>query len=150
MRKEFARLLLEEMRINPNIILITADLGYGLLDEIHDTFPDRFFNVGAAEQAMMGVAVGMALNGKIPICYTITPFYDRCYETIKLYLEHEKIPVKLVGSGRDKDYEHDGISHWETNTYKMVNLRPTSKNKLAILFHQFIQHDKPIFLSLKR
>jgi transketolase C-terminal domain/subunit len=54
---------------------------------------------------MMGTAVGMAMEGKIPIVYSITPFaIYRPFELIRNYLSHEQIPVKIVGGGRDKQY----------------------------------------------
>ena len=74
MRKDLAKLLLEEMRVNEDVYLITGDLGYGLWDGIRDTFPDRFFNVGSSEMVMMGTAIGLAMEGKIPFVYSITPF----------------------------------------------------------------------------
>ena len=70
MRKLFAKVVLEEMSINPNIVLITADMGYGLWDNVKDTYPNRYYNVGSAEQLMIGFAGGFALEGKIPICYS--------------------------------------------------------------------------------
>src|SRR6266436_5582720 len=62
---------------------------------------------------MMGIAVGLALEGKIPFVYSITTFLlYRPFETIRNYINYEKIPVRLVASGRGRDYSHDGISHW--------------------------------------
>ena len=68
MRKECMDLLLEEMQQNENIIVVTADLGFGVLDPIKNAFSDRFYNVGAAEQLLIGVGVGLAEEGKIPVC----------------------------------------------------------------------------------
>jgi transketolase len=78
MRKQFAKLLFEMKWIeNKDIsILITGDLGYGLWDEIKNTYPDRFHNVGSSEMAMMGMAIGLAMDNKVPYVYSITPF---CY-----------------------------------------------------------------------
>src|SRR5687768_10786753 len=101
------------MCINEDIFFITADLGYGLADDIRKDFPGRFINTGAAEQAAMGIAVGLAMSGKIPFVYSITPFLLwRAAETIRLYVNRESVPVKMVGCGRDSDYEHDGFSHY--------------------------------------
>jgi transketolase len=72
MRKEFAPLLHSEMSLNENIILLTGDLGYGLWDRIKIDYPDRFFNTLSSEQLMMGMASGLAMDGKIPIVYSIT------------------------------------------------------------------------------
>ena len=53
MRKEFAKLLLERMKQDSDIYLVTADLGYGLWDEVRDNFPERFFNVGSSEMVAL-------------------------------------------------------------------------------------------------
>ena len=101
------------MKENSNIWAITGDLGYGGFDKIRDEFPDRFINTGAAEQAMMDIACGLALEGKIPVVYSITPFLlYRPFETLRTYINHEKIPVIMIGSGRNDDYKHDGFSHY--------------------------------------
>jgi len=113
MRKECAQLLLEEMSVDDRIRVVTADLGFGILDNIRNAYPDRFYNVGAAEQLMIGVAIGMAEEGLKPVCYSMSSFLlYRPFEFLRNYVAYERIPVKLLGSGRDKDYSHDGITHW--------------------------------------
>ena len=74
MRKECASLLLESMVGNDDVRVITADLGFGILDQIRNAFPERFYNVGAAEQLMIGAAIGMAQEGVIPVCYSMSSF----------------------------------------------------------------------------
>ena len=104
MRRTFASLLHQEMEHNQDIHLITGDLGYGLWDSIRDTYPDRFHNVGSSEMVMMGMAIGLAMEGKIPFVYSITPFaIYRPFEMIRNYLDHEKMPVNSIGGGRDKE-----------------------------------------------
>src|SRR5579859_4444651 len=101
MRAHFAQVLEKEMRHNSKIWIVTGDLGYKLWDNVRLKYPDRFINVGAAEQAMVGVGVGLALSGQIPFLYSITPFLlYRPFETLRNYVHYEKIPVKLIGSGR--------------------------------------------------
>lgn len=108
----FAAALFDAMSANENIWFVTGDLGFGMADAIRAAFPHRFINVGAAEQAMVGIGVGLALDGKIPFCYSITPFVlYRPFEWIRNYLSHEKIAVKLVGAGLDDDYKKDGFTH---------------------------------------
>jgi transketolase len=123
-RRHFADLLHARMAADDRIWMIAGDLGYGLLKEIERDFPDRFVNVGAAEQLLVGAGVGLALSGKIPVCYTITPFYLRASEWLKNYLDHEKINVKLVGAGLDDDYSHDGYSHHLFNIDKHMACYP--------------------------
>src|SRR3989338_2953486 len=109
MRAYFADCIHKKMKKNKNIYVVVKD------------FPDRFINVGAAEQTLIGVGIGLALSNKIPIVYSITTFLlYRPFETIRNYIHYDKIPVRLVGSGRNKDYIHDGISHWAEEDKKIM------------------------------
>ena len=102
MRKIFAEKLYDKMKVNDDIYLITGDLGYGLWDRVRDDFPNRFFNVGSSEMSMMGMGIGLAMEGKIPFVYSITPFaIYRPFEMIRNYINHEKIPVNIIGGGRN-------------------------------------------------
>ena len=122
MRKEFASFLHGEMSYNERIVLLTGDLGYGLWDQIRIDYPDRFYNVMSSEQLMIGSAVGLAMEGFIPIVYSITPFVIyRPFELLRNYLDHENIPVKLVGGGRNKDYGYLGFSHWAEEDIKVLS-----------------------------
>ena len=115
-RKTFVRLLHEEMRKNDKVVLLLGDLGYGHFDKIREEFPDRVFNPGAAEQLLLGMACGMSMEGKIPVCYSMTPFLlYRPFEVIRTFIDYEKIPVILAAAGRDKDYAAAGWSHWATD-----------------------------------
>ena len=161
MRKEFAKILHQEMSVNEDIVVLTGDLGYGLWDKIKIDYPDRFWNVGSSEQLMMGMASGMAMDGKIPFIYSITPFLlYRPFEFIRNYIDHEKLPVKLIGGGRDRDYGYPGFSHWAEEDEKVMStfsniklVRPTSTEQLigwcetsTTLFDK----KTPIYLNLKR
>lgn len=158
MRGQFAYELYKAMAVDEHIVLITGDLGYGQFDAHKEDFKDRYYNVGASEQSMIGIAVGMALSGKIPFVYSITNFLlYRPYETIRNYINYEKIPVKLCGGGRDKDYEHDGISHWSEDAEKVleafpniVQFWPDTTKELITSVQELLKNDKPSFISLKR
>jgi transketolase len=158
LRRRFADETYSAMKKNKNIYVLTGDLGYFVLDQIRDDFPDRFLNVGAAEQSLIGIAIGMALQGKIPVVYSITPFLlYRPFETIRNYIHHEKIPVKLIGSGRDKDYIHDGFSHWSCEDKKVMkifsNIKsswPESADEVSKIMPKLLDDGKPWYLNLKR
>ena len=158
MRKDFAELLFQEMAVNKDIYLITGDLGYGLWDKIRDTYPDRFYNVGSSEMAMMGMAIGLAMEGKIPYVYSITPFaIYRPFEMIRNYLDHEKIPVNIIGGGRDKDYGYLGFSHWSEDDARIMSAfdnvdtyHPESAEDLRGCFSLSVTGRKPTYINLKR
>lgn len=157
-RGYFAFELYDQMRKNEDIWLLVGDLGFKVFDKHFEDFPDRCINVGASEQAMVGIAVGLALEGKIPFVYSITPFLiNRAFETINLYLDVEQVPVKLVGSGRDKDYEHDGPSHDATNISNILNTQksilqfwPEEKDDIPIMVEEMVLNKRPSFISLTR
>ena len=147
------------MKKNPDIRVITADLGFGLFDAIQKDYPDRFINVGAAEQSMLGIGVGMALKGLIPFCYSITPFLlYRPFEWIKNFLHHENIAVKLVGAGVGKDYDKDGFTHWSSEPYNTIislypNIQqfyPEKKEDTPAMVKEMIENKRPSFLHLHR
>ena len=155
MRNEFAKVLHAEMAKNENIVLVVADLGYFIFDKIREDYPDRFFNTQAAEFGGLGFCIGLALSGRIPFFYSITPFLiHRPFELIKLYLEHEQIPVILVGSGRGNDYKTDGISHHEdieiTHNLMINQFRPHEKELIREVLPKIIELKQPTFISLKR
>jgi len=158
MRKECAQLLLDEMSVNDRIRIVTADLGFGVLDHIRDTYPDRFYNVGAAEQLMIGVAIGMAEEGLLPVCYSMSSFLlYRPFEFLRNYVNYEKINIKLLGSGRNKDYSHDGISHWAHDDVHVLNAlpnielyKPEGLAQLETDFNTWINSTSPGYLNLTR
>ena len=158
MRKLFSELLHKEMSRDERVVLITGDLGYGLWDRIRIDYPDRFYNVGSSEQLMVGMACGFAMEGMKPLCYSITPFLlYRPFELIRNYLDHEEIPVKLIGGGRDDDYGYLGFSHWAKDDKvimgsfeNITTLHPNDENELSNNFSWYMGHDKPTYINLRK
>lgn len=158
MRAFFANSIYKEMKKNKKIYVVVNDLGYKMWDKVKKDFPDRFINVGAAEQTLIGVAVGLALSNKIPIVYSITTFLlYRPFETIRNYIHYEKIPVKLIGGGRNKDYTHDGISHWAEEDKKVMKILtnikpywPKDIKEVKKLITKMLKDNKPYYINLKR
>lgn len=158
MRKAFQKALYKQMKENSQIFLLLGDLGYKIFDNHRAAFPQRVVNCGAAEQAMLDIAVGLAYDGKIPFCYSITPFLIyRPFETIRTYIDYENLPVKLVGSGRNRDYKHDGISHWADdvglylNNFKNVKqFWPNKVSQVSGMVKEMVANNSPSFISLSR
>lgn len=158
MRRTFAAELHKQMTLNTDIVVLTGDLGYGMFNQIREDYPGRFINCGASEQAMLDMAVGLAHSGKIPFVYSITPFLlYRAFETLRTYIDHEHINVKLVGSGRDDNYKHDGFSHDATDVKKIIStlpgigqLWPETKEEIPEMLENMIRFDGPLFISLAR
>ena len=146
------------MEVDDSLVVLLGDLGYGLFDDLREKFPDRCINFGASEQLMIGAAAGMAMSGKIPICYSITPFLlYRPFEFIRNYLQEEGLAVKLVGSGRDKDYKDAGYTHHSVEAESILNQLPNiekffpqDEQQLTLQMNSFIYSKNPGFMSLRK
>ena len=156
-RKTFVKLLHEEMKRNEKVVLVLGDLGYGHFDAIREEFPDRVFNPGAAEQLLLGMACGMAMEGLIPVCYSMTPFLlYRPFEVIRTFIDYEKIPVILAAAGRDEDYASAGWSHWATDDkdhlsgFKNLKKCWPSSEELTEQFSEILCSKEPWYINVSR
>lgn len=112
MRDAFVETLLEEAKKDKNIILITGDLGFGVLDKFQKELPNQFINSGVNEQAMMGMAAGIASTGKRVFVYSIGNFPTlRCLEQIRNDICLMNNPVVVVSVGAGYAYGPQGYTH---------------------------------------
>lgn len=112
MRAAFVQTLVELAEADPRLLLLTGDLGYMALEPFSERFPGRFFNVGVAEQNMVGLATGLAEAGFVPFVYSIATFAAlRPFEFIRNGPILHKLPVRIVGVGGGFDYGAAGSSH---------------------------------------
>ena len=110
---------------SPRIFLLTGDLGYMALEPFADKFPDRFINVGVAEQNMVGIATGLAEAGYIPFVYSIVTFATlRPYEFIRNGPVIHRLPVRIVGVGGGVEYGHNGASHYGLEDVGVLRVQP--------------------------
>src|SRR5580700_2046408 len=125
MRRAFVETLAELAGKDPRITLLTADLGFMALEPFSDKYPDRFFNVGVAEQNMVGVATGLAEAGFIPFVYSIVNFAVlRPFEFIRNGPIAHKLPVRIVGVGGGFEYGTNGISHYGIEDIGVLRTQP--------------------------
>ncbi len=116
MRDELLRTLFENMKSDQDIFFLSADFGSPVLDRIRSEFPDRFINVGIAEQNLINVSTGIALEGGKVFAYAIAPFITmRCYEQIRVNLailsQLRDLNVNLIGVGAGFSYIVSGPTH---------------------------------------
>jgi transketolase len=113
LRKAFVETLCRLASLDKRIVLMTGDLGYMALEPFRNQFPDRFFNVGVAEQNMIGVATGMAEAGLRPYAYSIATFASlRPFEFIRNGPVLHRLPVRVVGMGMGFEYGASGATHY--------------------------------------
>jgi transketolase len=117
--------LTELARRDRRVMLLTADLGFGVLDDFARELPDQFVNMGVTEQAMIGVATGMAEAGLRPYCYTIATFAMlRPFEFIRNGPVAHRLPVGIIGVGAGADYSHDGLTHYAMEDLALARSQP--------------------------
>ena len=147
MRDRYFQELYAIFQRDPQAVFITADNGAPTLDQFAREFPDRFFNVGIAEQQLIGMACGMAFEGKKVYAYAIAPFVSlRVYEQVKLDVCAMNLPIVLIGVGAGYAYDIMGPSHHTVEDISIMRALPnlkvysmadgTSAAELAPVVHQ--------------
>lgn len=125
MRTSFVNQLLEEARRNEKIFLLVGDLGYHVVEPFAQEFPNRFINVGIAEQNMAGVAAGLAMTGYNVYIYSIGNFPTlRCLEQIRNDIAYHKANVKVVSVGAGYAYGSLGATHQATEEIGAIRVIP--------------------------
>lgn len=125
MRTNFINQLIEEARHNDKIFLLVGDLGYHVVEPFAKEFPNRFLNVGIAEQNMTGIAAGLALTGYNVYTYSIGNFPTlRCLEQIRNDVAYHKANVKIVSVGAGYAYGSLGATHQATEDFGALRVIP--------------------------
>jgi len=125
MRDAFFDALYEIFRKDENAVFITADNGAPTLDKFADDMPDQFYTVGIAEQQLIGMACGMAFEGKKVYTYAIAPFITlRCYEQNKLDMCAMNLPIVNIGVGRGYAYDIMGPTHHTVEDITIMRALP--------------------------
>jgi transketolase len=128
MRDAFVKILSSSAEDLPQIMLITGDLGFGVLTGFADRFPRQFINAGVAEQNMTAIAAGLALDGRKVFTYTIANFATlRCLEQIRNDVCYHNAGVVVVCIGGGFSYGQLGMSHFATEDLAIMRALPNMK-----------------------
>lgn len=155
MRRHFINKLVERARQDHRIFLVTADLGYSVVEKFQDEFPLNFENVGVSEQAGVGMAAGLAKT-HLPVFYSIANFSSfRCLEQIRNDVAHEGNPVMIVSLGAGFSYGTAGYSHFAiedaaavSSIFGMSVYTPSCVHELDEILDSHWENPKPTYLRL--
>lgn len=158
MRDTIIKILHEQARINKDIILITGDLGFGVLDNYSKELPNQYINAGVAEQNMTAIAAGLALEGKKVFTYSIGNFNTlRCLEQIRNDICYHDLDVTIISVGGGFSYGQLGASHFATEDIAIMSalpnmkvIAPSSKKSAAALMNQIINDKSPCYLRIDK
>jgi transketolase len=158
MRKAFFANLMENARQDSSIWLLCGDLGFSVLEPFKAAFPDRFINVGIAEQNMIGVAAGLALSGAKVFVYSIGNFATlRCYEQIRNDVCLHRANVNIVATGGGLAYGPQGYTHHIVEDIAAMRALPAMKvfcpgdpHEAAWATQNAIELEGPAYIRLAR
>lgn len=158
MRDAFVRALTDLASDNYRVLLLTGDLGFGVLDNFRERFPDQYYNLGVAEQNLAGVAAGLALSGHTVFTYSIANFpILRCLEQIRNDICYHKADVKIVAVGGGMSYGALGPSHFATEDLAIMRaipdisvVAPGDPIEVEQLVPQIARQKGPCYLRLGR
>lgn len=158
MRQAFIEELVQLAGRNGRIFLLTADLGWSVLERFADAYPDRFLNVGVAEQNMMGIATGLARAGYLPYVYSIATFSTlRCYEQLRDGPVLHGLPVRVIGMGGGFSYGHAGATHHALEDLAVTRIQPgltviapADREQARTVMRATAEFPGPIYLRLDK
>lgn len=158
MRKTLVKTIFSLLEKDPGVMLVTADLGYSVFEPIVQQKPENFLNVGIAEANMIGISAGLALCGKRPIAYSITPFITiRDLEQVRVDVCYHNQPVILVGAGAGLCYGTLGPTHHGTEDIALMRampnmavLAPCDPHELEALLLQAYSRAGPAYIRIGR
>lgn len=159
MRDGFGEALVELGKKNPDVVVLTADLSESTrVKDFADKFPERFFQVGVAEQALVTVAAGMAEAGKIPFTTSYAVFSPgRTFEQIKVTAALNDVPVKIVGAHAGFGASMYGATHQSLEDIAMMRVIPNMVVEVPADYNEakkatsaVAENGKPTYLRLAR
>jgi len=125
MRTTFINVLTEQAKIDNKIFILTPDMGFSVFEDFAKKYPERFLNVGIAEQNTVGIATGLALSGFKPYIYSIATFsLMRCFEQIRIGAAYMQCNIKIIGAGGGVAYGPAGATHHIIEDFAIAKALP--------------------------
>jgi transketolase len=158
-RVVYGRTLVELGESNPRIVVLDADVPKSTnTSQFQERFPDRFFNVGIAEQNMMGIAAGLATTGKIPFASTFAVFATmRACEQVRTSIAYPRLNVKIVATNAGVENYGDGVTHQAVEDLAimraiahMVVLSPSDPITTRLATLAAARYHGPVYMRLGR
>lgn len=158
-RQAYGNCLVELGKENPNLVVLDADLSHSTMTaKFAENFPERFFNMGIAEQNMYGVSAGLALSGKVVCASTFAMFAaGRAFEIIRNSIGYTHANVKICATHAGITVGEDGASHQTFEDLAlmrtipgMVVLNPSDGVSTEILLKEAVNYDGPCYIRLGR
>ncbi|MFQ5861544.1 MAG: transketolase family protein [Candidatus Brocadiales bacterium] len=141
-----------------SVFLVSGDAGFGVLDKYKKCFPDKYLNLGVAEQNMISFAAGLGLAGYNVFVYNIIPFVlYRCYEQVRNDICYQRLPITLIGIGSGVTYAPQGITHYGVEDIaiartlpNLVILSPSDPVEAEKCAEFAFKSDRPVYIRVAK
>jgi transketolase len=158
MRNETIAALTDYATAHSDVMLLTADLGYSVLEQFAEKLPAQYCNVGVCEQAMVGIAAGLALSGKRVVLYSIANFPTlRCLEQLRNDVCYHNLPVMVIAVGGGLAYGSQGYTHHGVEDLGIMSMLPNmtvtcpaDPHEAMALLPQMLDRNGPAYMRLGR
>jgi len=158
MRRTCLDMVYELAQRDPRVVFVGSDLGPGVLDKMKKEMPDRFYMEGVSEQAVIGIAAGLAMEGFIPYVNTIATFLTRrCYEQVAVDLCLHNLPVRLIANGGGLVYAPLGPTHLAIEDIaimralpNMTVVAPADAEEMRRFMDKTLDWKRPIYIRLAK
>jgi transketolase len=158
MRGQIIDAIFQRMATNPDIFFLTADMGINLVEKFAEKYPNRFLNVGIAEQNLVGVSAGLANLGFRPFAYTISNFaVHRCFEQIRNDIGIHDYPLVLLGTSTGYDNAPLGPTHHIIDDWGAIKsipkidiYCPSSVTYAAFLVDYLLLAERPAYVRIPK
>ena len=156
MRKTCLNMVYELAKRDERVVFVGSDLGPGVLDDMKTNMPDRFYMEGVAEQNIIGMAAGLALEGYIPFVNTIATFITRrCYEQVCVDAALHNLPIRLIGNGGGLVYAPLGPTHLAIEDMALMRsipnmtvVSPVDAEEMTRFMDRTLDWPGPIYIRL--
>ena len=158
MREKCLDTVFELAKKDPRVFFVGSDLGIGVLDKFKTIYPDRFFMEGVAEQNLVGLSAGLAMEGGIVYLNTIATFLTRrCYEQVAVDLCLHNVNVRLIANGGGCVYAPLGPTHLAIEDLSIMRalpnmtvVAPADEPEMIRFMHATLDHQGPIYIRIAK
>jgi transketolase len=158
MKTAFIKTITSLMENHKDMVIVTADMGFSVFEDIQKRFPDRFFNTGITEQASVSFAAGMALSGYTVYFYAQAAFSTmRCFEQVRLDVAYNHLNVKIIGTNAGFSLNQLGASHFSVEDVALMRLLPDmtvftpgDPSEMELAMNKSYEIDGPTYLRFTK
>lgn len=158
MRNAFVNTIIDACQSRDDLFIVSGDAGFGVFDEFKEAYPDKFLNLGVAEQNMASFSAGLSLAGFKVCMYNLIPFVlYRCYEQLRNDICYQELPVIIAGIGSGITYAPQGMTHYSVEDIgiaqtlpNLIVISPIDPVEAKLAAKYALEAENPVYVRLAK